>query len=146
MKELQKHIIPQFIKGGNAIITVKNVNTGNRFTFKIRKKENTPYFVSVLTGTDNNSCYTYIGILNPKGEFILTKGSKHSAEAQSVQVAKWYFPRAIHQVLPEFISTHHEGRCGCCGKKLTVPESIELGFGPYCAGQLGYKLNSLKVA
>ena len=26
----------------------------------------------------------------------------------------------------------HEGRCGRCGRKLTVPESIEAGYGPEC--------------
>jgi hypothetical protein len=31
----------------------------------------------------------------------------------------------------------HEGRCGRCGRKLTVPESIESGFGPECASILG---------
>lgn len=29
------------------------------------------------------------------------------------------------------------GTCGCCGKKLTTPESIALGIGPICAGKLG---------
>jgi hypothetical protein len=27
----------------------------------------------------------------------------------------------------------HEGRCGRCGRRLTVPESIESGLGPECA-------------
>jgi hypothetical protein len=26
----------------------------------------------------------------------------------------------------------HEGRCGKCGRALTVPESIESGLGPVC--------------
>lgn len=29
----------------------------------------------------------------------------------------------------------HEGRCGRCGRKLTVPSSIETGLGPECAGK-----------
>lgn len=28
---------------------------------------------------------------------------------------------------------HRTGRCGCCGRTLTNPESIELGIGPICA-------------
>jgi hypothetical protein len=32
----------------------------------------------------------------------------------------------------------HEGSCARCGKKLTVPESIESGFGPECV-KLGVK-------
>ena len=31
----------------------------------------------------------------------------------------------------------HEGRCGRCGRKLTVPSSIESGIGPECASKLG---------
>jgi hypothetical protein len=29
----------------------------------------------------------------------------------------------------------HEGRCGACGRRLTVPESIERGLGPECYGR-----------
>jgi hypothetical protein len=32
---------------------------------------------------------------------------------------------------------YHEGRCGRCNRKLTVPESIETGLGPECASKLG---------
>ncbi len=41
----------QFILAGNALFTVQNTDTGNRFTFKVRKPNDTkPHFVSVLTG------------------------------------------------------------------------------------------------
>jgi hypothetical protein len=33
----------------------------------------------------------------------------------------------------------HEGRCGCCGKLLTVPESISAGYGPVCLPRMGLK-------
>ena len=29
-------------------------------------------------------------------------------------------------------TVHHEGKCGCCGRSLTVPESIKRGIGPEC--------------
>jgi hypothetical protein len=28
---------------------------------------------------------------------------------------------------------HHEGKCGRCGRLLTVPSSIESGIGPECS-------------
>lgn len=30
------------------------------------------------------------------------------------------------------------GRCGCCGRELTDPESIAAGIGPICAGRFGW--------
>jgi hypothetical protein len=38
--------------------------------------------------------------------------------------------------LPKGLKVHHEGRCCRCGRKLTVPESIETGLGPECASRL----------
>ncbi|MGQ4872128.1 MAG: DUF6011 domain-containing protein, partial [Candidatus Thorarchaeota archaeon] len=32
--------------------------------------------------------------------------------------------------LPEKVRIWHEGKCGRCGRRLTVPESIESGYGP----------------
>jgi hypothetical protein len=34
--------------------------------------------------------------------------------------------------LPESLEIWHEGSCLRCGRKLTVPESIESGYGPEC--------------
>lgn len=42
--------------------------------------------------------------------------------------------------LPEGVQFWHEGRCGRCGRRLTVPGSIEIGFGPDCASELGITL------
>lgn len=39
--------------------------------------------------------------------------------------------------LPEQVQFWHEGRCGHCGRRLTVPASINTGFGPDCAKKLG---------
>ena len=40
----------QFILAGNALFTVENTATGNRFTFKVRRPDDDkPHFVSVLT-------------------------------------------------------------------------------------------------
>jgi len=32
---------------------------------------------------------------------------------------------------------YHEGRCGACAKRLTVPESIRIGLGPICLEKRG---------
>jgi hypothetical protein len=36
--------------------------------------------------------------------------------------------------LPEQTKVYHEAKCARCGR-LTVPESIESGFGPHCLGK-----------
>jgi hypothetical protein len=49
------------------------------------------------------------------------------------------------------IEIWHEGTCCRCGKRLTVPASIELGMGADCAKEKGYfelweKLNNKEAA
>lgn len=41
------------------------------------------------------------------------------------------------KALPTQVQFWHEGRCGHCGRRLTVPASIFTGFGPDCAEKLG---------
>ena len=54
--------IRNFVLGGNALVTLESGKTGVRYTFKVRKPdEDKPYFVSMLTGSDNDSDYNYIG-------------------------------------------------------------------------------------
>ena len=43
--------------------------------------------------------------------------------------------------LPKTVEVWHEGICGRCGRKLTVPESVERGLGPECAGLVGHNHN-----
>ena len=38
--------------------------------------------------------------------------------------------------LPENIKIWHNGYCGKCGRMLTVPDSIDSGFGPVCANSM----------
>lgn len=122
-----------FMLGGNATFTLKNEKTGNRYTFKVRQsKKNKPHWVSVMTGSDNEHSYTFLGS-------IINKNYRHSRKsrilptAQSAKVFEWAFPRILSDNLPSPVKMYHEGRCGVCGRKLTVPESIENGIGPSCA-------------
>jgi hypothetical protein len=53
-------------------------------------------------------------------------------------VFPWTFARLqAGKALPASIEIWHEGGCQCCGKRLTVPASIELGMGPDCAEERG---------
>jgi len=126
----------EFFKGGNALFTVGNP-TGEHYTFKIRqpKGDNKPYFVSLLTGPQNDSDYTYLGIFNPiQMRVYLTKKSKYTEESTPVKVVRWAIQMvALGRLVPEGYTIQHEGRCCRCGRTLTTPESVEAGIGPECA-------------
>lgn len=128
-----------FIMGGRATFTVLNRETGNRLTFKVKRKETdkgTLYFVGVLSGPDNTSDYTYLGTIFPDGSFRQTKGSQVGPGAVSYKGFKFIWERLrTGWELPEQVEFWHEGRCCKCGRVLTVPESIERGMGPECAGK-----------
>ena len=137
MKLLDRENIKDFVLGGKSLFTVKNEETGSRFTYKVgqsKKIEDSPFFVSVLTGANNEvwSNYTFLGTIFEKKNYRHGKNSSIGYDAQSEAVFKWFFPRMMNNKLPDVVNVYHEGKCGICGRKLTVPESIELGFGAKC--------------
>lgn len=124
-----------FFTGGNATFTVEN-NKGEHYTFKIRRPKNGPvyYFVSLLRGPNNESDYSYLGVLNPlNGEVRLTPKSRMTDYSKPVLVVRWALKHVFGDgLIPTDYNIHHEGKCGCCGRMLTVPESIRNGIGPEC--------------
>lgn len=143
----------QFVLAGNATFTIELPVTASgyikgefrrsHYTFRVRKteaNENYPeaYFVKVLTGPDNESNYTYLGKLSPlSGAVVLTGKSKFTADSFPVRLLErtlsrvWADDHAAYEA--HGYKTHHEGACGRCGRKLTVPASVESGIGPECA-------------
>ena len=118
-----------FILGGKSFVTFLNTKTDNRFTFKIIKhKKDDIFFVNVLTGPD---IYKFIGTVRNSVYKHSTKSSI-SLESQSVKVFNYVLNKLKSHNLPDFIEIYHDGRCGKCGRQLTVPSSIETGFGPEC--------------
>jgi hypothetical protein len=143
-------ISKEFITAGKSIFTVElpgDFQQGrSHYTYQVRLKKaknNYPdtFFVSLLTGPDNTSDYTYIGILNAQTGIVrTTPKSKFPPETFPVRLINRIFYR-IWANETEIIESngydlHHEGRCGRCGRRLTVPESIETGLGPECAGKV----------
>lgn len=129
-----------FFIGGNATFTVQNA-AGEYYTYKVRQpKADMPHFASLLTGPDNENSFTYLGIVNPQtAEVRLTAKSKMNADSKPVKVIAW----ALRQVwagkeLPQGYQIRHEGKCGCCGRTLTTPESLDRGIGPECAKRFGW--------
>jgi hypothetical protein len=120
-----------------------------------------PHFISLLTGPDNENSYSYMGMVrevpvmvrvatgehSPTGEPLyvtqdsgrktlevrLTAKSRYNDATVPVKVARWVLALVMSGgSLPEGYKVHHEGKCGCCGRALTVPESILRGIGPEC--------------
>ena len=127
---LKQDLALDFIFGGNSIFTCRNTKTGNRFTFKVTKhKKEEVYFVKVLTNPD---VYEFIGSVRKESKYKHSRKSRISGESQSTRVFDFLINRLRTNTLPEFVEIWHEGRCGRCGRSLTVPNSIETGFGPEC--------------
>lgn len=129
-----------FTKGGNATVTARSVKTGTRFTFKVacpkdratgKRQDTDKRFVSVMTGSDNESDYTYIGMIGEDGKFTATRATSPTLGKQFTAF-EWVWKHLNDGKLSAALELWHEGRCGRCGRKLTVPESIESGFGPEC--------------
>lgn len=130
----------KFALAGNATFTVSNIATGNRFTFRVRKPKNgaanCPHFVSVLTGADNENSYSYLGCIFSDGNFRRTAKSKIGAEAPSHKAFEWVWSNRMNEEKLGRVEIRHAGKCCRCGRKLTVPSSIDSGVGPECAGML----------
>lgn len=123
----------KFMFAGKSVFTFLNTKTENRFTFKIKQsKDSNFFFVSVLT---NPEVYTYIGTC-VEGNYKHGKKSIVSSDAQSVKVFEFMLNRLKTDNLPDFLEVWHEGFCGKCGKRLTVPSSILSGLGPECIKKL----------
>lgn len=96
-------------------------------------------FVKLLTGSDNESDYTYLGLLRmtPHPRYEHGRNSPISPEAPGARAIGWYLARLLSGAPVDGVEVWHEGRCGRCGRKLSVPESIEAGFGEECAAKMG---------
>jgi hypothetical protein len=151
--------IRRFILAGNSTFTLRNSQTGRRYTLKVvlPKKDGkvqygAPNFVKLMDGPDNETSYKYMGIIRhtkangsvPAKDEYSHGGAKakipEDARAHTTFAWLWRTINGTNQAgktLADFPTFEfwHEGRCGRCGRKLTVPESIANGMGPECAGK-----------
>ena len=132
----QPQTVKDFILAGNATITLESEKSGIHYTYKIKRthEDVNRWFVSLLTGPDNEGDFTYLGVLEGEGgtAFRLTKKSSLLETSAPVAGFKYMWAWINSNRMPPKMHIHHEGRCGRCNRKLTVPESIESGIGPEC--------------
>jgi hypothetical protein len=142
----------KFMFGGNATFTLVSTGTGARYTYRVRNApdytSDTPFkegkvmmFVQLLTGADNEASYTYLGMFKMGKGYEYGVKSPVGANAPAAKAFAWFWRLMMNKevleagALPETVEFWHEGRCAKCGRKLTVPSSIESGFGPECMKQ-----------
>lgn len=137
-----------FILAGDAIFTI-SCPDGSHHTYRVQHvpaNDRYPqaWFVKLFTGSDNNDnrAYTYLGkLLDFEGQMTHTAKSCRAADHISVRLLNrvlarvWADDHAAYE--SKGYATHHEGRCGRCGRRLTVPESVTEGIGPECRKIMG---------
>lgn len=139
----------KFITGGKAFVTLVSLTSGNRYTYKITEaptqQPNAPktYFVKLLVGADNNNSYTYIGVIR-NNKFKWTAKSSVGADAPSILGIGFVLDSLVTGSMRGF-QIWHSFKCGRCGRKLTVPDSIATGFGPECAELVGGQISVAPV-
>lgn len=131
----------KFALAGNARLTLVSQRTGTRFTYRIKAKTvkggeapAAPWFVSLLSGQDNDGDYTFLGtIFDDRVTYRHGRKATVSPDAPSAKGFAWAWSFLAKGELPPGCEVWHEGRCGRCGRALTVPSSIAQGLGPECA-------------
>ena len=140
----------EFVLGGKATLTIENnVEWASKnaapahWTFKINKKDKDNgdpiFFVSLLTGQNNSRDFNYVGVLNAKEGHVYTSAkSKITKDSLCLRILNRVLNRIwindTAAIAEAGFEVHHSGKCGKCGRKLTVPESVKTGFGPECRG------------
>ncbi len=129
---------------------------GKRYTFGIRAGDRDGYwFVDGLIGPDNDADYLYLGAISATRRdrhFDVFTGAESVVDGygfrrrtepgqsvyaltpnQQASVWGWLWSRVLNGHMPDNVEVWHEGRCGRCGRTLTVESSIASGLGPVCA-------------
>jgi hypothetical protein len=124
-----------FALAGNATFTLVSTKSGTRFTYRIRKSEDGKLaFVHVMTGPDNENAFQYLGYIRDGRYQHGALKARVTADAPSAKAFSWFHVLLSgDRPFPDTLEFWHEGRCGRCRRKLTVPESIASGIGPECA-------------
>jgi len=137
--QIKNRNVKKFIEAGKAFFTVRNKETGNRFSYRVFRSGKThlgkipPWFVWTR---GSNGKYIYVGTIFEKKGFVTTSKSKVTEKDIRFQAFKWLYANA--KKLPAKVEVFHEGKCCRCGKALTDPVSIEKGIGPICEKNYGW--------
>jgi len=131
-----------FMMAGKATVTLVSKKTGTRFTYQIRQADSGNdaqtdlYFIGLLRGPNNEADYSYLGRIAKGRVYIGRKVPKPGDVGRSAPSAlafDYAWQHLERGRIPDLLEIWHEGKCGRCNRKLTVPSSIAAGIGPECA-------------
>lgn len=148
-------ITKSFVVAGKATFTLEvpeayamQHHLKQHYTFKTRFKQGgdkfpDAYFVSLMTGMDNESSYSYLGMLNPETGIVRTTAKSCLGSGDLVvrllnRAMAVIWAGDANPLTNAGFNVCHAGKCGRCGRKLTNPESLATGIGPECAGRTPY--------
>lgn len=117
----------QYIRAGNATVTVISHRTGNHFTYNVKSSVHGGHYVKRV---GKNQHHFYLGMIKESGQFVTTKNSAFSDKG--MVPFRWVWEHLAQDRMPPECTVQHEGKCGVCNRPLTDPESVELGVGPVC--------------
>lgn len=111
-------------------VTLTLVGRERRFTYRIKpSKQDGRRWVHVLAGADNDADYAFVGGLYDRSGFHWSAKSQIGEDAASVQAFAWF---VRHPESPD-VRVILSRPCIRCGRRLTTPDSVLLGYGPECA-------------
>ena len=120
-----------FMLGGNATLTLVSNKTQTRFTYKVsaNRADSAMHFVSLLRGADNESDYSYLGRIAANGELYIGRKTPKAGDIGRDAPSALAFDYAYQwltkrNAIPPLLEVWHEGRCGRCNRKLTVPRVL----------------------
>jgi hypothetical protein len=126
---------------GKATFTLCGMD--RRWTYRIVKVENEDgrepiFFATLLTGSDNDDNYTYLGVYQPQVGWVkLTKASQYKEDSEVVRALRWVVGLVFNgnetEVENKGFRMVWSSTCQRCGRTLTVPSSVDNRLGPECA-------------
>ena len=98
------------------------------------------WVISAMVGNDNVDSYAPFGVIYRDGSSFAFRWASESTIAKSDRVVEAFakmWASFKNGVMPSELSFLNEGKCGRCGRVLTVPESRSRGVGPICHSRYG---------
>lgn len=132
------------LDGTYTVSSAKGHRTFEISTVSKGKKLEGKRIVSLLSGSDNTSDYTGFAFLSSNGIHVWNKfKTQPNAKEKSLYDV---YAALLWSLISEgensrFAANYTlmvEGVCFRCGRKLTTPQSLELGLGSECAKKAGY--------
>jgi hypothetical protein len=146
--------IDQFLLSGRAEFTMHDESKAAHITMKVKQAKGKPiWFVKLLQGPE---IYMFLGTLyeNAQNQIMFKQGKDSvlseldprilylKAVLMRLNVRRLskagQVPAKLERFnapFPTYFHFLHVGKCGCCGRPLTNPESIATGIGPVCSGR-----------